>query len=158
MAIRIRFVAGSGFVGSSIRWVTNSLFQHVEFGTPEGTWIGAHAQGGIMERPGDYAEYSREYVYDLPATDVQLARLMAWARSQVGTKYNLLDIAGLLLKTRKLTTPHRYICSQFCTLGLLRVYGAAQVLNVLDEYAYLITPEALHLTPLLVGRLVRKTG
>jgi hypothetical protein len=156
MAIRIRFVAGQGFVGDSIRWVTNSLFQHVEFGTPEGTWIGAHASGGIQERASDYARYDREFVYDVPATDSQLAQLMIWARKQIGNQYNYLDIIGLLVKNRRWTTPNRLICSQFCTLGLLEVYGASKVLNVLGEYAYLITPETLHLSPLFVGRLVRK--
>jgi hypothetical protein len=150
-SIRVRFVAGSGFVGNSIRWVTNSLFQHVEFGTPEGTWIGAHAQGGIMERPANYANYSREYVYDVPCTDEELATLMKWARDAKGTKYNYLDIVGLLLRKRRLSTPHRFICSQFCTWGLLQVFGAHELLNVLPEYAYLITPETLHLSPLLIG-------
>lgn len=156
MAIRVRFVAGGGFVGGSIRWVTNSLFQHVEFGTPEGTWIGAHAGSGIQERPGDYAKYSREFVYDVPATDSQRAQLMIWARNQIGTQYNYADIIGLLVRKRKWTTPNRLICSQFCTLGLLEVYGASRVLNVLGEYAYLITPETLHLSPLFVGRMVLK--
>lgn len=156
MAIRIRFVGGEGFVGRSIQWVTNSLFQHVEFGTPEGTWIGAHAGSGIQERAADYAQYSREFVYDVPATESQLSQLMIWARKQVGTKYNYADIVGLLIKHRRMTTPQRLICSQFCTLGLLEVYGAARVLNVLGDYAYLVTPEMLHLSPLFVGRLVKK--
>jgi hypothetical protein len=155
-AIRIRFVAGSGFIGGSIRWVTNSLFQHVEFGTPEGTWIGAHASGGIEERPADYASYAREFVYDVPATDAQLSTLMIWARTQVGVKYNYRDIIGLLLRKRQWTTPNRAICSQFCVLGLLHVFGAARVLNVLPTHAYLITPETLHLSPLFVGRLTKK--
>ena len=156
--ICIRFVASPGFVGSAIRWVTNSLFEHVEFGTPEGTWIGAHIDGGIMERPADYAVESREYVYDIPCTDRQSALLLAWARARIGTKYNTLDIVGLLFKKRILTTPHRFICSQFCTEGLLYIFGAAKVLNVLQGYDYLITPETLHLSPILVGHLVKKRG
>jgi len=157
-AIRIRFVAGGGFVGRSIRWVTNSLFQHVEFGTPEGTWIGAHAGDGIQERPSAYAKYSREFVYDVPCTDAQLAWLMIWARKQVGTQYNYRDIVGLMLRKRQWTTPNRFICSQFCVEGLLQVFGAPRVLNVLREYTYLITPETLHLSPLFVGRMVKKIG
>jgi hypothetical protein len=155
-SVRVRFVAGPGFVGRSIRWVTNSLFQHVEFGTPEGTWIGAHAQGGIMERPADYAKYAREYVYEIPCTIGQRDELLKWARKQIGTEYNYLDIVGLLVKKRKWTTPQRLICSQFCTLGLLEVFGAWEVLNVLGDYAYLITPEMLHLSPLFTGRMVKK--
>ena len=156
--IRVRFVAGGGFVGGSIRWVTNSLFQHVEFGTPENTWIGAHAQGGILERPADYAQYARQYVYDVPCTESQLEQLMIWARKQIGIKYNYSDIVGLLIRKRKWTTPNRFICSQFCTLGLLEIFGAPRVLNVLGDYAYLVTPETLHLSPLFVGRLVTKKG
>ena len=156
--IRVRFVASPGFVGSAIRWVTNSLFQHVEFGTPEGTWIGAHAGGGIMERPSDYATETREYVYEVPCTQGQLDDLMKWARAQIGAKYNYSDILGLLIKNRAWTTPHRFICSQFCTQGLLKVFGAQRVLNVLGDYAYLVTPETLHLSPLFAGNLKRKTG
>lgn len=152
--IRIRFVASKGFVGSAIRWVTNSLFQHVEFGTPEGNWIGAHSDGGIQERWANYAVEDLQYVYEIPCTDSQLHTLMAWARSKIGTKYNLLDILGLLIKNRTLHTPNRFICSQFCTEGLLMIFGAGRVLNVLPEYAYLVTPETLHLSPLLVGRRV----
>ena len=156
--ICIRFVASPGFVGSSIRWVTNSLFQHVEFGTPEGTWIGAHAEGGIMERPANYAVEAREYVYEIPCTDSQLGGLMRWARAKIGTTYNKLDILGLLIKNRQLTSTHAYICSQFCTEGLLFTFGSSRVLNVLPGFTYLITPETLHLSPLLVGRLVKKAG
>lgn len=156
--IRIRFVTSKGFVGAGIRWVTNSLFSHVEFGTPDGTWIGAHDDGGIQERPAGYAVESREYVYEIPCTAKQQLDLMFWARSRIGIKYNFWDILGLLLKKRKLTTPHRYICSQFCTDGLLAVFGANKVLNVLSDFDYLITPETLHLSPILVGRLVKKVG
>jgi len=156
--IRIRFVASPGFVGSSIRWVTNSLFQHVEFGTPEGTWIGAHADGGVLERPANYAVEAREYVYEIPCTQEQSDRLMRWCRARIGTKYNRLDILGLLIKNRQLSTPHAYICSQFCTEGLLFIFGAAKVLNVLPGSAYLVTPEMLHLTPLIVGHRVKKVG
>lgn len=156
--VRIRFVADSSFVGRSIRWVTNSLFQHVEFGTPAGTWIGAHDTGGIQERLANYADYSTEYVYEIPCTQSQLDQLLIWARSKIGTPYNFLDILGLLFKARSLSSPHRYICSQFCTDGLIRTFGAGRVLNVLQGYEYLITPETLHLSPLLVGRLVKKKG
>jgi hypothetical protein len=156
--IRIRFVASPTFIGSAIRWVTDSIFNHVEFGTPEGTWIGAHVHSGIQERPANYAVVSREYVYEIPCTDEQQALLLKWARSKIGTKYNRTDILGLLIKNRKLTTPHQYICSQFCIDGLLFVFGARRVLNVLTGFSYLVTPEMLHLSPIFVGNLVKRVG
>jgi hypothetical protein len=154
--VRIRFVASAGFVGAAIRRVTGSLFQHVEFGTPDGTWIGAHDKGGIQERPAGYAVETREYVYEIPCTKAQQEKLLTWARSKIGTKYNFLDILGLLIQNRTLHSPNRFICSQFCTNGLLEVFGAAQVLNVLGSWTYRITPETLHLSPIFVGRMVKK--
>jgi hypothetical protein len=81
---------------------------------------------------------------------------MIWARKQIGTSTTTRHSRAADPEERKWTTPNRLICSQFCTLGLLEVYGASKVLNVLGEYAYLITPETLHLSPLFVGRMVKK--
>ena len=145
-------------MSASIRKLTGSLFSHVEFGTPEGTWIGAHIGGGIQERAANYCSPVREYVYDIPASMAQAQQCSAWMRSKIGTKYNTLDIAGLMLQARSLRSPQRYICSQFCTEGLLQTYGASKVLNVLGSWAYRITPETLHLSPIFVGRQVKKVG
>lgn len=154
--IRIRFIRCDGFISSAIARVTGSLFSHVEFGTPSGTWIGAHIGGGIMERPANYCSPQVEFVYDIPCELYQERQHVDWMRSQIGTKYNVLDILGLLFQIRRLRSPKRYICSQFCTDGLLRIFGASKVLNVLESWAYRITPETLHLSPILVGRRARK--
>lgn len=155
--IRVRFVASNTLLSRAICKVTGSLFGHVEFGTPEGTWIGALGDG-IQERAPNYAVPAREYVYEIPCSPEQQAQLLAWARSKIGTRYNFVDIVGLLFQNRTLHTPNRFICSQFCTEGLLEVFGAHRVLNVQREWAYRITPETLHLSPLFVGHLVRRTG
>lgn len=155
--IRVRFVASPGFVGGAIRALTGSLFQHVEFGTDKGTWIGAHVGDGIQERPaGYYPKLTREYVYDIPCEGWQAEALLKWARSKIGTKYNTLDIVGLMFQARGLRSPQRYICSQFCTDGLLAIFGAGRVLNVAEDWTYRITPETLHLSPIFVGHLVSK--
>lgn len=151
----IRFIAAPGFVGSAIRWTTNSLFQHVEFGTGT-SWIGAHAGDGVQEHPLDYCAPTREYVYNVPCSAAQRDLMMVYARAMIGKKYNYLDIVGLLFRRRKLTSPGRVICSQFVTDGLLQVFGAKKVLNVRTDYSYLITPQELHLSPLFVGNLVKK--
>jgi uncharacterized protein YycO len=141
-----------------IRKLTGSLFSHVEFGTPEGTWIGAHIEDGIQERASDYCSPTREYVYEIPVTLEQQTEALAWMRSKIGTKYNTLDIVGLALQARSMRSPNNYICSQFCTDGLLHVFGPSKVLNVENAWTYRITPETLHLSPLFVGRLVKKHG
>ena len=150
-AIRVRFIKGTGFVSNSIARLTGSLFSHVEFGTPEGTWIGAHLGGGVQERAADYCKPTLEYVYDVPCTDAQLADHLHWMRAQVGSKYDVTDIVGLALQVRKLHRMHEYICSEFYARGMLRIFGARRFLNVQDVWAYRITPESGHLSPLLVG-------
>lgn len=156
--IRVRFITEKSFVSAAIRGVTGSLFSHTEFGTPEGTWIGAHAGSGVEERPADYCVCSLEYVYEVPCTQEQLDTLLAWARGQIGTKYNYLDIVGLLVKKRKWTSPHRLICSQFVSNGMLLIFGAARYLNVLstDAATALTTPEMDHLSPIFVGHRVKE--
>jgi hypothetical protein len=147
--ITIRFIENRGFVSRAIAWVTGSLFSHVEFGTPQGTWIGAHARGGVQERARNYCQPVREYVYDLPCTKALSDELLRHARSAIGTPYNYRDILGILFHARRVTSPSRVICSQFCTEMLLRV--GIRPLNVLPDYCHLITPETLHLSPLLIG-------
>lgn len=157
-SIRVRFILGRGFTSWAIARVTGSLFSHVEFGTPEGTWIGAHIGSGVQERAADYCKPRREYVYEVPCTDDQEAKALAWMRSKIGTKYNVLDIVGLLFSLRSLTSSQRDICSQFCALGLLYIFGAARVLNIAQGWEYRITPETLHLSPIFVGHLVKRVG
>jgi hypothetical protein len=151
--IRIRFILGGGFTSAGIARVTGSLFSHVEFGTPEGTWIGAHIGDGIQERAAGYCKPTREYVYEIPCTDQQEQDGLTWMRSKIGTEYNIVDIIGLFFQARSMRSPNRAICSQFCTEGLLFIFGAPRVLNVLESWAYRITPETLHLSPIFVGHL-----
>jgi hypothetical protein len=147
---KIRFINSDDFVGRAIDWTTNSLWDHAEIETDEGTYIGAHAGSGVEERAAEYCKPSRERRYAIPVTADQHARMMAFARSKIGTPYNYLDIAGLFLHDRRLNSGHRAICSVF-------VFDAAiaadfYLLNVLPGFTYLITPETLHLSPLLIGR------
>jgi hypothetical protein len=150
----IRFVNSPGFIGAAIDWTTSSLFDHAEIESDTGTWIGAHDKGGVQDRPADYMVPTREMRYALPVTDHQHAAIMAYARSKIGVRYDFADIAGLLFHDRKINSPHRLICSMFVLDAAME--GGMQMLNVLPEYTYLITPETLHLSPLLIGRCVKK--
>ena len=154
MAIIVRFIKGEGFVSDGIAFVTNSIFSHVEFGTPEGTWIGAHDDGGIQERPADYCAPTRDYRYSIPCTPTLEAKFLAAMRADIGTKYNVADIVGLLLHDRNLNNPATAICSEWVTSKLVGFFGADQVLNVLPNRTFLISPETLHLSPIFVGRMV----
>jgi hypothetical protein len=151
---RIRFMTAPGFVSWAIRRATFSEFSHVEIETDRGTFIGAHSSGGVQERPGDYSKPSFERRYAIPVTPEQHGLIMAFAEGKIGTAYNFEDIAGLLIHDN-MTSPDRLICSQFVFQAALA--GGIQLLNVLPGYSNLVTPETLHLSPLLIGRCYLQT-
>jgi hypothetical protein len=155
--ITVRFIANHTFLSWSIRRLTGSLFSHVELGTPEGTWIGALADG-IKERPANYCNPFREYVYHIPCTQSALTHLLSTARMRIGTPYNKMDIVGLALGLRRLVGKKGEICSWFGTQELIDAFGADRVLNVLPGWEYRITPETLHLSPIFVGNLFSRKG
>lgn len=154
--LKIRFVNSNGFVSRAITYLTESLFDHVEIETEDGSWLGAHAESGVQLRDSNYLNPTREYRYSIPCTDLQFARSMEFANDNVGTHYNYEDIAGLVFKDRRLNDPHAVICSQFVTQ--VAAAGGIWMLNVLPGYEYLVTPETLHLSPLLIGHCTYKKG
>jgi uncharacterized protein YycO len=149
-SFKLRVVNSSDFVGRSIDWVTNSLWDHVEIEDEDGRWIAAHAGSGVGIFPADYAKPTRERRYSIPCTDEQYAKAMAYARSKVGTPYDYLDIVGLLFHDRSIHSKEREICSMFVFESAWA--AGIQMLNVLPGYTQLVTPETLHLSPLLIGR------
>ena len=147
---RIRFInSGKSFVGRGIDWVTNSLMDHTEIIMDSGDYLGARSSGGVMIRKPDYCKVTWERRYAIPCTDTQYNQIMAFATSKIGVKYNFSDIAGLLFKNRHLNNPNELMCAQF-NLESAQA-GGLEMLNVLPDYDYLITPEILHLSSLLRG-------
>ena len=155
--VTVRFIANRTFLSWSIRRLTGSLFSHVELGTPEGTWIGALADG-IKERPANYCNPFREYVYHIPCTAQEQAYLLSTARAAIGTPYNKMDIVGLALGLRNVVGKKGEICSWFGVGELIDTFGASRVLNVLPGWEHRITPETLHLSPIFVDNLYSRKG
>ena len=149
--IAIRFInSADSFVGRMIDLATFSLIDHVEFGTRDNTWIGAHHGTGVQERAFGYCIPTLDWRYDLPCTDKQYEGVIADSRALIGTRYDDLGILGLLVHDRSIYAQHRVICSQFVT-DRLQARGI-ELLNVLPEFTHLITPEVVHLSPLFIGR------
>ena len=165
----IRYINGSDFIAKGIDWVTDSLWDHAEFwfdaeamavvlailtkhgmstdGLPaEGGYLGAHAGSGIQFRPLDYCIPTRERRYKLACMDAQFESLVVSAFGKRGTQYNYLGILGILTRLRKLSSNVREFCSEFCFDETFKV--KIFMLNALDEYRNLITPESLHESPL----------
>ena len=149
--LRMRFINGDDLIAKGIDWVTSSLWAHVELVTDTG-YLGAHAGSGIQIRPFDYCKPTRERHYAIPCTDEQLAACMAFATEHIGCKYDYSDILGLFLHDRSLHSTTREICSMFVYESAWQ--GGIMMLNALPTYSHLITPETLHLSPLLIGNRV----
>lgn len=150
-SLKIRFITESDFISDAIRLVTFSRISHTEIATETGTWIGAHASGGVQERPADYCKPSIELAYILPVADSTYAKVLGFARSKIGTSYNFEDIAGLFVH-HDISEHGHYICSMFVLEALMA--GGLYPLNVLPGFTNLVTPETLHLSPLFRGRKV----
>jgi uncharacterized protein YycO len=146
----IRLIDGTGFVSRAIDFIERGYLCHAEIGTPEGTWIGAHADGGVQERPANYCTPTRDLRYYVPVTDEQYERIMAFARSQIGKPYDFSDIAGILLNA-DWHKAGAWICSEFVVAACMA--GGLHLLNVEIGYTYRITPDKVHLSPWLMGHL-----
>jgi hypothetical protein len=150
------------FVGSGdpLSWIIRAVSRapqsrgasHVEMLSPNRLWLGARDNGGFKERPLDYTNPSWERWYALPsASPAQFADGMAYAMSLVGTPYNFLAIAGLLLDVN-LTNANDAICSQ-AMFNVAQRFGH-YMLNVEPGEANLVTPTALHMSKDLLRRNV----
>jgi len=150
-ALTIRFINEPGIVSRLITWETDSLFCHTEGLSRDGNaWVGAHAHTGVEARPLDWCEPTFERRYAIPVGTVAYERAMAFMDSKIGLPYSYKDILGLALHKRIGYSDHELICSAFMLLWLQA--AGLQPLNVLESFSYLVTPETLHLSPLLIGR------
>jgi hypothetical protein len=153
--LTIRFINEPGIVSRLIDWETNSLFCHTEGLSGDGqSWIGAHAGTGVEARPLDWCVPTFERRYAVPVTDNQYERAMQFMENWKGRPYNYADIIGLALHNRKGASEHEIICSAFMLLWLQA--AGLWPLNALEYYAYLITPETLHLSPIFIGKCIFK--
>lgn len=149
----IRFVDEPGIVSKLIDWQTDSLWCHTEALSRDGkSWIGAHAGTGVQARDLRWCNPTRERRYAIPVSDEQYEAAMQFLEGKIGCPYNYADIAGLALRRRMGASDHQVICSALMMLFLMA--AGIQPLNCLDKYAYLITPETLHLSPIFIGKCV----
>jgi hypothetical protein len=150
-SLTIRFINERGIVSRLIDWQTDSLVCHTEGLSRDGqSWVGAHAGTGVQSRAHDWCKPTFERRYVIPVTAGQYEDAMRFMDSKIGCPYDYKDIVGLALHKRMGASDHEIICSAFMLLWLQS--AGLEPLNVLEPFAYLVTPETLHLSPLLIGR------
>lgn len=142
-SIALRFVTATDLISRVIRGGEMGFWaSHVECRMPDGTLLGAHIDGGVQARPGDYdTSWERQLFVLVPATDEQVDAFHKFLRSQVGKPYDLLAIAELADGAFTGEAPNwpdspSWICSGLQTAALL----SAGIIKAAPATVRLATP------------------
>ncbi|HEV7521302.1 MAG TPA: hypothetical protein VGP89_09400 [Candidatus Angelobacter sp.] len=133
--------AHSRMISSAICKATRSEICHVDIEMPGLSFIGAHIEDGIQERPFDYQVWALRIRVAIPATDAQLKTVYEYARAMIGTPYDVESIMGIAAGDGRLHDPSKLICSSFAKLA---VDEKSRVLRVAKDY-WLVSPEELRI-------------
>lgn len=128
-------------VSQAICKETRSEICHVDILTPNGTLIGAHAQGGIQERSPDYEKWGLRIRVILQVPEEKARAFYGYVRSMIGTPYDQKDILGIALGDARIHQDGRMICSQFGALASDDKSGIVLV----DKDKWQVSPEELRM-------------
>jgi hypothetical protein len=120
--IRLRFVTSQDLVSDGIRFAEDYPYSHVEAVTPWGTYLGAHAAGGVLDRPNNYdkGKFSAEKFIELVDTAVGADALFyAFLKTKIGTPYDYESILGFVSRL-DLHKTGEVICSALQAIALRR--------------------------------------
>ena len=119
--MKIKFTASLLPLSPLIRLWTWSKCSHCEFEFSDGMIIVAAMEAGRVIATKN-RKYRWEYVYDIPLTKKQEAKLRSWAESQLGKPYDYTALAPfnvLIPRTKKQwKNDSQWMCSEFCAYGL----------------------------------------
>lgn len=120
--IRLRFVtSGNSAISKMIQFAQYGFWaSHTEAVMPDGMLLGAHIDGGVMERPTGYdlAEFTHQQFVDLPADDGMVGRFNEFLRAQVGKPYDVSAIAAFVAR-RDWQERDSWFCSELQAAALV---------------------------------------
>lgn len=139
MKITIQLSASNKIISRITRWITRGEFGHVDIILPQSpnVLIGAHVLGGIKKtifRKDDFSKIQR-YEFEVSQDTIN------WIDAQLGRKYDLMAIAGFVLKI-PLSENTASICSEFA-FDVLEKSEAFS--HYVDFQSSKISPRDLHL-------------
>lgn len=120
-AIKLRFVTTSSPLSAAIRFAEDYRFSHVDAVTDNG-YLGAHADGGVLERPFDYdkGSWTAQAFWSLSCSDLGLESWQAYLRGRIGRPYDFAAILGFVLRDGLHDKLH-VICSALQTMALREI-------------------------------------
>lgn len=151
-SVRLRFIRQADVVSSLIAWFSAGPVSHVGAILPDGSELGArsdHAGGkpaGVQIRPGDYAKFAYQAVFEIPCSETQGFRFWEFMKAQIGKPYDRSAILGFVTG-RNWRDQSAWICSELVAAAL----EAAQIVPPLYLIANKITPTACALLVSAIG-------
>jgi hypothetical protein len=141
--IKLRFVHNHDAASDAILFDTGGLYSHVEAVTPEGKYLGARAEGGVLAREPDYdtGRFNRQKFVEITCDDLTTAKFYHYLNAVVGEPYDFAAIRGFIFHLDD-HGKHLVICSALQTLSLRWCMVFA---NQLTVPAHEITPRDLEL-------------
>lgn len=136
--IQLRFVTSDDPISYGIRAAEYGFWaSHTEALMPDGTLLGAHADGGVQARPVGYDKgYRQELIVQIPATPAMTDKFHAFLRDQIGKPYDFKAIAAFITE-RDWQEPNAWFCSELQAAALVDC----------GWFAYRLATEFNHITP-----------
>jgi hypothetical protein len=119
--ITVRFVEGETLVTEAIVLAEYGFWAaHVEAVMPDGTVLGAYADGGVQIRPRDYdkSKFQRELLVNIDVEDVVTDRFYAFLRKQLGKPYDVEAILAFV-SGRDWQRDDSWFCSELQAAALV---------------------------------------
>jgi len=143
--ISLQFVTAGTLADKAIQAYEHGWASHVDLVMPDGALLGAQATAcggqpaGVYVRPVGYSTWQKVQRVNLEASDVQLARFLAFARAQIGKSYDFEAIAAFPLG-RDWRAPDSWFCSE---LGAAALEASGWLPKQIDESVNKIAPRDL---------------
>lgn len=118
--ITLRFVTCADAVSAGIRLGEYGYWaSHVEAVMPDGTYLGAHFDGGVQARLRTYdaGKFTRQLFVALPCEPEQNFRFIKFLEDQIGKPYDIEAIAALVAE-RDWRAPDSWYCSELQAAAL----------------------------------------
>ena len=133
MTIHARFIAEPNPASWIVRKFCWSAISHIEFVLPGEGYLGARLRGGVEVRPFNYCKTSFEAFAHIPCDDETTARILQFARDQIGRPYDWLNILGITFhedwfhKRAEICSRFFFVACRQAGLNLLNIQNTNRV-------------------------------
>jgi len=143
--MRFLLFNGRGFISASIRWQTRSHWSHAALLISDDTIIEAWQGAGVRWKK--ITDWENTKTFEVPTTEEQDKAILAFARSQIGQKYDYGSVMRFVSR-RSPSKNSRWFCSELVAASFAA--AGVHLFKRIDPAA--ISPGMLELTPLAYGQ------